>query len=284
MWGSTPQKDYGAVPTNESGADKPAMSRDQITQLIKQAESSDWTWKILGMLGGVAMIFTGSMNLTQQIQDLNGFSAIFDLYVIFFGVLTMGLEFKDQILSQSWQNTLKVDAKFMYKPFGRGNKFLLIVLDITTRAFFLVVLICLFFHNVSYVIINICIFFYFACNLAVLYLFFGVLLLSQQPVIYISTGLYLLAVGTLVIYAAKINQQEIEAFKAKKKSYAELKDHYEKADTKKTGLTVKELAKVVCGFEGNSMSESEMTSALMILDKKNTGIVSFEDFAKWYIS
>lgn len=188
------------------------------------------------MLGGVAMIFTGSMNLTQQIQDLNGFSAIFDLYVIFFGVLTMGLEFKDQILSQSWQNTLKVDAKFMYKPFGR----------------------------------------------AVLYLFFGVLLLSQQPVIYISTGLYLLAVGTLVIYAAKINQQEIEAFKAKKKSYAELKDHYEKADTKKTGLTVKELAKVVCGFEGNSMSESEMTSALMILDKKNTGIVSFEDFAKWY--
>lgn len=236
MWGNAPQADYGSVPTKETGADKPSVRRDQITQLIKQAESSDWTWKILGMLGGVAMICAGSMTFTQEIQKFNGFAGIFDLYIIFFGVLTMGLEFKDEILSQSWRNTLKVDAKFMYKPFGR----------------------------------------------AVLYVFFGVLLLSQQPVMYICTGLYLVGVGALVIYAAQLNQQEIEAFKAKKKSYAELKEHYEKADKNKEGLTVNELAKVVCGFEGNSMSQSEMTSALMILDKKNTGKVTFEDFARWY--
>ena len=99
---------------------------------------------------------------------------------------------------------------------------------------------------------------------------------------YICTGLYLVGVGGLVIYAAKLNQQEIEAFKAKKKSYAELKEHYEKADKDKKGLTVKELAEVVCDFEGNSMSQNEMTAALMTLDKKNTGIVAFEDFAKWY--
>ena len=121
MWGSTPQTDYGAVPTKETGESKPAVSRDQITQLIKQAESSDWTWKILGMIGGIAMICTGCLNFAQEIQEFNGFAGIFDLYIIFFGVLTMGLEFKDEILSESWRNTLKVDAKFMYKPFGRGN-------------------------------------------------------------------------------------------------------------------------------------------------------------------
>lgn len=120
MWSSAPQTDYGSVPTKETSADKPAVKRDQIAQLIRQAESSDCTWKILGMLGGVAMICTGTINFTQEIQTFNGFAGIFDLYIIFFGVLTMGMEFKDEILSQSWQNTLKVDAKFMYKPFGRG--------------------------------------------------------------------------------------------------------------------------------------------------------------------
>ena len=68
-----------------------------------------------------AMICTGCLNFAQEIQEFNGFAGIFDLYIIFFGVLTMGLEFKDEILSESWRNTLKVDAKFMYKPFGRGN-------------------------------------------------------------------------------------------------------------------------------------------------------------------
>lgn len=238
LWGSTPQADYGAVPSKETSADKPTVSRADYSQLLKKAESSDWTWKILGMFGGVAMMVTGAINFTQQIQDFNGFAGIFDLYIIFFGILTMGLEFKDEILSVSWRNTLRVDAKFMYKPFGR----------------------------------------------AILYVFFGVLLLSQQPFMYICTGIYLVAVGGLVIHAAQATQQEIDAFKAKKKTPAELKEHYEAADTKKEGLTVQELASVVCGFEGNSMSQNEVTSALMMVDKKNTGKISCEDFIKWYTS
>ena len=101
---------------------------------------------------------------------------------------------------------------------------------------------------------------------------------------YICTGIYLVAVGGLVIHAAQATQQEIDAFKAKKKTPAELKEHYEAADTKKEGLTVQELASVVCGFEGNSMSQNEVTSALMMVDKKNTGKISCEDFIKWYTS
>ena len=123
LWGSTPQADYGAVPSKETSADKPTVSRADYSQLLKKVESSDWTCKILGMFGGIAMMVTGAINFTQQMQDFNGFAGIFDLYIIFFGILTMGLEFKDEILSVSWRNTLKVDAKFMYKPFGRGKFF-----------------------------------------------------------------------------------------------------------------------------------------------------------------
>ena len=70
MWSSAPQTDYGSVPTKETSADKPAVKRDQIAQLIRQAESSDCTWKILGMLGGVAMICTGTINFTQEIYKI----------------------------------------------------------------------------------------------------------------------------------------------------------------------------------------------------------------------
>lgn len=229
-YGSVPASDHIAV-IEDINAGKLPKSRGEINQIIKYAENGEWSWKLLGALGGAAMIGSGALN----ILSLNGFGVLLDFYIILFGFVAITIEFKETVLPASWVDSLRRDAKFMYKPYGR----------------------------------------------AVLYIFLGALLLSQQTSLYVYTGLYLLAVGGLVVYFVSIAQVALDTFKSQKLSAGQIKQAFDRADVDNTGLTPTALAKVVCAFPGNTMSESEMYSALSLLDK-GSGRISYEEFMKWY--
>jgi hypothetical protein len=117
---------------------------------------------------------------------------------------------------------------------------------------------------------------------AVLYIFFGILLISQKKFLYLLTGLYLIGIGGLVVYYASQAQKALDNFKAQKLSFYQLKSSYDAADKNHNGLTPVELAKMVSRFPGCTMSENEVLSAIGLLDKDGSGRVSYDEFSKWY--
>ena len=108
--------DHAAVIDNINAGNLPS-SRADINSIIKYAESGEWSWKLLGAIGGIAMISSGFINFI----DVNGFSVLLDFYIMLFGILSITVEFKEAVLPEAWVQTLRVDAKFMYKPMGRGE-------------------------------------------------------------------------------------------------------------------------------------------------------------------
>jgi len=212
------------------------MTRDKLNAIVQYAEEGDFSWKVLGMMGGLAMIFFGATSFLGDILFFNYFGAVIDIYVFFFGILAVILEYKDSLLPQRYIDSLKIEAKFIYKPYGR----------------------------------------------AVLYIFFGVLLISQGKITFLATGLYQVLVGAMVVYYSGRAQEALEKFKNLKLSFGQLKKAFKEADKNNDGLTPHELAQMVSKFKGISMSENEIYSAIALLDKDNSGKVSYEEFAAWY--
>lgn len=212
------------------------IGREKINALVKYAEEGDWTWKVLGLFGGLAMMGTGALSFMGDFFLFNYFGAVLDVYIFLFGILSVCLEYKESILPTKWVDQLKIEAKFMYKPYGR----------------------------------------------AVLYFFFGVLLISQSKLLYLCTGLYLCVIGGLVVYYAGNAQKALQAFKDKKLSFFQLRSAYDAADKNKDGLTPGELAKMVSKFPGVNLSENELISAIGLLDTDASGKVSYEEFSTWY--
>jgi hypothetical protein len=242
---------YGAVPTS-AAPDAASLineftgaldsnkiitaTRQEISSIIKYVEDGNWTWKVLGSFGGIAMVACGSLSFLGHFLLFDYFGAILDVYIVLFGLLSIVLEYKDTFLPAKWVEQLKVEAKFMYKPYGR----------------------------------------------AVLYIFFGILLISQQSLLYICTGFYLIGVGGTVVYYATQAQKALQNFKDQKLSFYQLRDAYDKADKDKKGLTPAELSSMVSKFPGCAMSENEVLSAVDLLDKDSSGRVSYDEFSKWY--
>ena len=182
------------------------------------------------------MIGTGGLMFWAHILSFDYFGAVLDIYIALFGLLSVILECKDIILPAKWVNTLKADAKFIYKPYGR----------------------------------------------AIMYIFFGILLISQQAFYYLCNGFYLCSIGALIVYFSSQAQKALDNFKSQKLSFPELKKAFESADNTNTGLTPPQLAAVVSKFPGCTLSQSEIESAIGLLDKDENGKVTYNEFSKWY--
>lgn len=224
-----------ASPEGQQAQKALEFGRKEINEIVKYAEEGDWTWKLLGMFGGLAMMGVGGLTFMGDFFLFNYFGAILDVYIILFGLLTVVLEYKDSILPKSWVEQIKVEARFVYKPYGR----------------------------------------------AVLYMFFGVLLVSQEKFLYTCIGLYLIVIGGLVAYYAGQASAALESFKDKKLSSWQLEREYNRADKNKNGLSASELAKIVCSH-GSSLGINEMESAIALLDKDGNGKISYKEFHDWY--
>lgn len=239
---------YGAVPTTDAMALVQDFANSDTTQKVltatraelsaiqKMMEEGTLTWKVLGSVGGAAMVGTGSLSFLGHFLFFNYFGAILDVYIVLFGLLSIVLEYKEMILPTKWVDQLKVEAKFMYKPYGR----------------------------------------------AILYIFFGILLISQQSLFYICTGIYLILIGGLVVYTAQGAQKALDNFKGQKLSFYQLKEAYAKADKDKNGLNAQELSALMKSFPGCSMSDNEVLTAIDLLDKDSSGRISYEEFSNWY--
>jgi len=212
------------------------VTRAQFTNLKKYVEEGDWTWKLLGLFGGLGMIGTGVFYLLGDIFTLNIFELVLEIYIIIFGIVAVTLEYKDTILPARWVESLKTEARFIYRPYGR----------------------------------------------AVLYIFFGILLISQDELFFVINGLYLFAVGVLVAYFSVQAEKALSTLKGAKYSESQIRKAFAAADTAKKGtLTVKQFAVLVKAL-GSTMSANELESAIGLIDKDASGCISLEEFLKWY--
>lgn len=213
------------------------ITRVQFNNLKKYAEEGDWTWRILGLFAGLGMIGAGAVNLLFSI--LNPFGMLLAAYIIIFGIIAVALEYKDVVLPQSWIDSLKREAKFVYRPYGR----------------------------------------------AVLYIFWGILLISEQSCFlwsYPIVGLYTTAIGGLVGYYASQAQKALNNIKAAKYDDYQIRSRFNTADKDKTGsLSIKELATMVKSM-GSTLSENELEAAIGLIDKDLSNKITLDEFLAWY--
>merc|ERR1711991_1207807 len=71
------------------------------------------------------MTIAGVYNLLYDILGLDVVNAVVDAYVASFGVLSICLEYKRDLFGEDFQEFLKDEFKFIYKPYGRAFLYVL---------------------------------------------------------------------------------------------------------------------------------------------------------------
>lgn len=109
-----------AAKVNDFGSAAMDFSRDKLISLKKYCEEGNWTWRVGGFISGIIMMAVGLLNFFSHILSLAPFTSVLDVYIIFAGVISVILEFKDRMLTQKYIKVLDTEAKFLMRPYGRA--------------------------------------------------------------------------------------------------------------------------------------------------------------------
>lgn len=152
------------------------------------------------------------------------------------------LEYKEKIMSAKYLTILHKQALFLFNPYGR----------------------------------------------AVFYIFIGVLILVKGGLVSFFVGLYTAAVGIIIYYNSTKAFSAINALKRKDPNNThalndgQIAQKFYSYDKDNDGyIDAKEL-NTLCTELGYGLSESELTTALFILDKNDDGKISMEEFKSWW--
>lgn len=72
------------------------------------------------MVSGCLMIATSVFGILDAFLSLSPFSACLDVYITFFGVMSVCLEYKDQTLTKVYVDIIRKEAHFLTVPSGRA--------------------------------------------------------------------------------------------------------------------------------------------------------------------
>eukprot|EP01041_Mallomonas_annulata_P005298 gene5298-10596_t len=119
---------YGSVQVDEAAmklVQKEAVNAIQFSQqkmadLKKYVEDGHYSWKACGFLAGILLILNGFLSFSYEIMRLSPLMAILNLYLIIFGLVLVILEYKEKTLSKRFQDIIRTEALFLYRPYGRG--------------------------------------------------------------------------------------------------------------------------------------------------------------------
>jgi len=96
------------------------FSKEKLLELKKYADDGNWTWRALGFIAGNLLIVNGFLSFCYEITSLSPLMAILNIYLILFGAIFVILEYKDKACTSRFQEYLKTEALFLYRPYGRG--------------------------------------------------------------------------------------------------------------------------------------------------------------------
>lgn len=97
------------------------FANEKAYQLKKMVEDGEGSWKYLGFVAGVLIMFISFMGF---MSSLFGFAPVLAiLYIYFFcaGALMSALEFKDSFIPAAYRENIRKEALFLYRPYGRAG-------------------------------------------------------------------------------------------------------------------------------------------------------------------
>jgi hypothetical protein len=125
--GETDYSAYGSVIANEAksfldahGQEIYGYSQQQFAAMKKYAEDGNWTWKIAGLGASIGIVVISVLSFMSHFLGFAPFSAVIDVYLIAIGLALGILEYKSQVFTESYLKTLKKEALFLYRPYGRA--------------------------------------------------------------------------------------------------------------------------------------------------------------------
>lgn len=92
----------------------------KLSQHVSYVEDGNWTWKVAGFTCGCLMIVTSVFGILSSVFSLSPFTACLNVYICFFGILSVCLEYKDQVMMKSYVDFIRREAHFLITPSGRA--------------------------------------------------------------------------------------------------------------------------------------------------------------------
>lgn len=111
--------------TNSATKSISKAAQQELQDFKKFVSDGHWSWQVLGCIGGILMAIAGVYNLLYDFLGLDIITAVVDAYVAAFGVLSVCLEYKQNLLGDDFAIFLKDEFKFVYKPYGRAFLYVL---------------------------------------------------------------------------------------------------------------------------------------------------------------
>lgn len=117
----------------------------------------------------------------------------------------------------------------------------------------------------------------------VFYMISGILQLSELSPANILSGLFLVVVGVIFVTIGWHTKKRLSKLKKCLKDKRKLKKHFRKYD--KDGdnyLDKDEFGEMIVGITNEEMDEDELEGAFAVMDTKNKGYVTLEEFIAWF--
>ena len=93
-------------------------AKAKLEELRQLLENGHFSWKLLGCAAGVLLVLISIISFPSHL--LSPSNLVMDVYVCCFGVLLIVLEYKDMLLPQSMMDTIRREALFLSRPYGRA--------------------------------------------------------------------------------------------------------------------------------------------------------------------
>lgn len=97
-----------------------ALGRSKFLELRKYAEEGNWSWRVLGFIAGLLVMWLSIMSILTNLISLSPFRAVLNIYLFFFGLAACLLEFKERTLTVTYLTVLQREALFLTRPYGRA--------------------------------------------------------------------------------------------------------------------------------------------------------------------
>lgn len=95
-------------------------TKDKASELRREAQDGDNSLRFLALVGGMACVVVGTLELVSRFMRLDVVGALIDIYIILLGVLVVLLEGKKMFLSAGAVDRIHKYALFLQFVWGRG--------------------------------------------------------------------------------------------------------------------------------------------------------------------
>jgi len=111
-------KGFFASPEARNQASIAAMK--EIEKFKAFVQEGHWSWKILASTGGLALTGSAAFCSLGDFFTLDIIGLVFDLFMLVFGIIIVLLEYKDTLMPPAFNDYIKEEFLFIYKPYGRA--------------------------------------------------------------------------------------------------------------------------------------------------------------------